>query len=75
MGKIPNFDRFGALFPHLCPMSVKFGTRERTFWGLYSHISARWAWNLAQGSGPMVRSPVPNFTFIGTMRRGENPIE
>jgi len=32
MGKITNFDSFGAVFPKFCPMKVKFGTGERT-WG------------------------------------------
>ena len=37
--------------------------RNFEFWGLYSHISAP----VNVKFGTAVRSPVPNFTFVGPM--------
>jgi len=54
------------------PLKYKFLAKLRIFlqfWGLYSHISAPINVKFGTGSGHTVRSPVPNFTFIGATCR------
>jgi len=46
MAKIGCFDSFGAVFPHVCPINVKFGMGEQTLRAKFhvyrSNVSPLW---------------------------------
>ena len=53
---------------HACRYCLYWVVQKWAFRPAEQHIapSLRYRWNLAQESGPMVPSPMPNFTFIGS---------